>query len=328
MISNIIAHILDIHLDDLAFNHHCTYTRYADDLTFSTNEKLFPRAIARRQLGDIHKWLPGSGFRKALKSNGFKLNPEKTRMQYSDSRQEVTGLVINEKVNVRQEYYKDARAMTRQLVTGNKPFVTVSGKKNEISRNQLGGMLNFVYFIKSTENKRIGVTFDKEKSKLPNFHTLYMQFLDYLWFYGIDDPTIICEGITDNIYLRAAIKDRASHFLDLVEIKGTITRIRLRFFKYSETSAVLQGLSGGTGELNNLLSNYRNRTKTFRGGVNQPVIIVIDNDSGAKSIFSHIHNWTPPKTYLLRARCDSLIPIESGGMGCVARAGSSTLTIG
>jgi hypothetical protein len=126
-----------------------------DDLTFSTNEKRFPRAIAKRQDGNIHEWLPGPDFRKALKSSGFRLNPQKTRMQYCDSRQEVTGLVVNEKINVRQHYYKDVRAMTRQLVTGNKPFVTFAGKKIEVSRDQLRGMLNFVYFIKSSENERI-----------------------------------------------------------------------------------------------------------------------------------------------------------------------------
>jgi RNA-directed DNA polymerase len=290
VISNIIAHILDIHLNDLASKHNCTYTRYADDLTFSTNEKRFPPAIARQQEGDIHEWLPGSGFRKALKSNGFRLNPNKTRMQYCDSRQEVTGLVTNEKVNVRQQYYKETRAMTRHLVTGNKPFVTVAGKKIEVSRDQLRGMLNFVYFIKSSENKRIGLAFDKEKDKISNFQVVYKQFLDYLWFYGIDEPTIICEGKTDNIYLKAAIKTRAPHFPDLAETKGAVTRIRPRFFKYSDTAAAIQDLSGGTGELNNLLSHYRNRIKTFKGGVSQPVIIVVDNDSGAKPIFSHIYN--------------------------------------
>ena len=290
VISNIIAHILDIHLNDLASKHNCTYTRYADDLTFSTNEKRFPRAIAKRQDGNIHEWLPGSDFRKALKSSGFKLNPQKTRMQYCDSRQEVTGLVVNKKINVRQHYYKDVRAMTRQLVTGNKPFVTFAGKKIEVSPDQLRGMLNFVYFIKSTENERIGVTFNKVKDKLPNFHTLYRQFLDYIWFYGIDEPTIICEGKTDNIYLKAAIRARAPHFPDLAETKGGVTRIRPRFFKYSDTAAALQDLSGGTGELNNLLSHYRNRRKTFKGGASQPVIIVVDNDSGAKPLFGHMYN--------------------------------------
>lgn len=290
VISNIIAHILDVHLNDLASRHNCTYTRYADDLTFSTNEKYFPRAIAKRQDNNFHEWLPGSGFSKVLKSSGFKLNPQKTRMQYCDSRQEVTGLVVNRKINVRQHYYKYVRAMTRQLVTGNKPFVTLAGKKVEVSLDQLRGMLNFVYFIKFSENERIGSTFDKAKDKPPSYHTLYRQFLDYILFYGIDEPTIICEGKTDNIYLKAAIRSRASHFPDLIETKGGVARIRPRFFKYNDTTAALQDLSGGAGELNNLLSHYRNRTKAFKSGAAQPVIIVVDNDSGAKPLFAHIHN--------------------------------------
>ncbi len=46
VISNLIAHILDIHLVRLASTVGCTYSRYADDLTFSTNKKLFPMEIA------------------------------------------------------------------------------------------------------------------------------------------------------------------------------------------------------------------------------------------------------------------------------------------
>jgi RNA-directed DNA polymerase len=213
-------------------------------------------------------------------------------MQYCDSRQEVTGLVVNKKVNVKERYYKDARAMTRHLVTGKKPFLMVKGERIEVSRDQLRGMLNFIYFIKSSENKRLGITLDKTKDRSPTFRTLYTHFLDYVWFYGIDEPTIICEGKTDIVYLKAAIQARAAYFPDLVEGKGTAKRIRLRFFKYSATAATLQGLSGGTGEFNNLLTDYRNRTKTFKGDATQPVIIIVDNDSGATKLFSHIHNLT------------------------------------
>jgi RNA-directed DNA polymerase len=49
IISNLIAGILDFHLSRLAKNHGCLYTRYADDITFSTNEKNFPKAIAFRR---------------------------------------------------------------------------------------------------------------------------------------------------------------------------------------------------------------------------------------------------------------------------------------
>lgn len=290
VLSNIICHILDIHLNDLAWRHNCTYTRYADDLTFSTNEKAFPVAIAKRNSGSLNDWAPGKGLLNALKSSGFTLNPKKTRMQYLQSRQEVTGLVVNEKVNVRQQYYKDARAMTRQLVTGKIPFITIDKKKVEVSREELRGKLNFIYHIKSNEVVRAGEIEASGYEDRPNYQSLYGQFLDYTWFFGDEEPTIICEGKTDNIYLKAAIKARSKIFPDLAETKAGKVGIRPRFFKYNATSAKLQGLSGGTGELNNLLSSYRARTKNFTGAAKQPVLIVVDNDSGAKSIFSHIYN--------------------------------------
>jgi RNA-directed DNA polymerase len=46
VISNLIGHVLDIHLCKLAANKGCTYSRYADDITFSTNKPDFPASIA------------------------------------------------------------------------------------------------------------------------------------------------------------------------------------------------------------------------------------------------------------------------------------------
>ena len=57
IISDLIAHTLDVYLAQLARRYTCTYTRYADDLTFSTNRKnAFPRALAD---------LPPNGFHPA-----------------------------------------------------------------------------------------------------------------------------------------------------------------------------------------------------------------------------------------------------------------------
>ena len=42
VISNLVAHLLDMRLVRLASSVGCTYSRYADDLTFSTNKKIFP----------------------------------------------------------------------------------------------------------------------------------------------------------------------------------------------------------------------------------------------------------------------------------------------
>jgi RNA-directed DNA polymerase len=56
VISNLIGHVLDIHLVRLASKAGCTYTRYADDLTFSTSKQSFPAAIALQVDGSNTKW--------------------------------------------------------------------------------------------------------------------------------------------------------------------------------------------------------------------------------------------------------------------------------
>ncbi|HEX4411224.1 MAG TPA: reverse transcriptase domain-containing protein [Xanthobacteraceae bacterium] len=110
VISNIIAHVLDIRLNELATSKGCTYTRYADDLTFSTDEKVFPSSIAKCDPADPNRWLYGAGLNKRVTKAGFTINSQKSRMQYCNSRQEATGLVVNKKVNVKREYYKLARS--------------------------------------------------------------------------------------------------------------------------------------------------------------------------------------------------------------------------
>lgn len=64
------------------------YSRYADDLTFSTNDRLFL----------ISESLFYDELTKEIESAGFKLNEQKSRLQFKDSRQTVTGLVVNEKL--------------------------------------------------------------------------------------------------------------------------------------------------------------------------------------------------------------------------------------
>ena len=53
-------------LVSLASSVGCTYSRYADDLTFSTNKKEFPTEIAKAAGADgaeAHSWLPVTHFR-------------------------------------------------------------------------------------------------------------------------------------------------------------------------------------------------------------------------------------------------------------------------
>ncbi|RYZ63536.1 MAG: RNA-directed DNA polymerase, partial [Proteobacteria bacterium] len=95
VISNLIAGILDLHLSRLAKNYGCRYTRYADDITFSTNNRVFPSAIAFLDDAASHDWQLGRQILGLIKKSGFAVNEQKTRMQYENSRQQVTGIVVH-----------------------------------------------------------------------------------------------------------------------------------------------------------------------------------------------------------------------------------------
>jgi RNA-directed DNA polymerase len=114
VISNLVGHILDIRLVRLAKIYRARYTRYVDDITFSTNERKFPEALSVR-VGATREWQLGTPLRQAITRAGFTVNDAKTRMQITGSRQVTTGLIVNEKVNVASEYYRDTRAMCSAL---------------------------------------------------------------------------------------------------------------------------------------------------------------------------------------------------------------------
>ena len=70
VISNLIAQVLDMHLVRLASKVGCTYSRYADDLTFSTNKKVFPAEIAGPSETEPHRWMPGKDLQRIITYSG------------------------------------------------------------------------------------------------------------------------------------------------------------------------------------------------------------------------------------------------------------------
>src|SRR5690606_25602532 len=106
VITNLITHSLDIRLAALARKNSCTYSRYADDITFSTREKVFPSNLVR---WDSEGYVYGDDLESEFARAGLKINKKKTRIQYKDSRQDVTGLVVNRKPNVKCEYWRTVK---------------------------------------------------------------------------------------------------------------------------------------------------------------------------------------------------------------------------
>lgn len=100
ILTNIICRQLDRRLTGLAKRFNLKYTRYADDITFSSDYNVFQ---------DDSEFM--NEFKRIIADQHFIFNDKKTRLQRSNERQEVTGLVVNEKVNVVREYVRDIRNM-------------------------------------------------------------------------------------------------------------------------------------------------------------------------------------------------------------------------
>ncbi len=286
VISNLVAHILDMRLVKLATEAGCTYSRYADDLTFSANKRGFPPEIAVPGAAEgvgSHVWLPGEAVQAVIESAGFKINPRKTHLMYRVSRQNVTGLVVNQKINVRWEYRHNVRAMVDRLVkTGQFELLGATEKdgnavleKRPGTLNELHGMLGFIdiieYYNQTTQAS--DSTSDAKSSR----EKVYRKFLIYTTFFATDRPVIICEGETDN--------------------DGKI-RLKVRLYTYpgSSTARLLDLRDGGSSVLANFIAAYKKETKPFTGpGLTEPVLILYDNDDGAKRIRSAIYSASKTK---------------------------------
>ena len=101
VLSNFICHGLDHELINFCESNNLNYSRYADDLTFSSNDPINP------SITDELKTL--------VERHGFEVNQKKTRLTTSYRKQTVTGITVNEKVNVDRKLLKKTRSMLYDL---------------------------------------------------------------------------------------------------------------------------------------------------------------------------------------------------------------------
>jgi retron-type reverse transcriptase len=302
VISNLIGHVVDIHLGKLAFDSGCTYSRYADDITFSTNKRTFPPEIAVQIKGEKHEWEVGHKLQSIVTRAGFAINPTKTRMQYRTSRQDVTGLVVNSKANIPADYRRRVRAMAHRLfMTGrfelvqtipdpNNNGVLVPTKKNG-SLDQLHGMLghidavdrhNALLAANGRDIDEVGVVLGINSKE-----NLYRRFLMFKCFYAAPTPVIVCEGKTDNVYIKHAIRGLATAFPNLAtSTAGKPTTLLVRILKYPETSTGrILGLNGGIGDFIKFIPKYVKEINRFKAlGMQNPVILLVDNDDAGRKV--------------------------------------------
>ena len=112
ILANMVCDRLDGELVRFCKKHRCEYTRYADDITISTNKTRFPKDIVRHELiSRANEIILGIELEKIFKNNDFEINLNKVRLQGRGVRQEVTGHVVNKKRNVPRKFVRQVRAM-------------------------------------------------------------------------------------------------------------------------------------------------------------------------------------------------------------------------
>lgn len=153
LLTNAICDKLDRRMRGVAKRFGLHYSRYADDMTFSSMHNVYQE---------------GSEFRieiqRIIAEQGFRMNDAKTRLQKTGGRQEVTGLTVNAIANVSRQYISDLRwvlhkwekegyakayALFYPKYKHEKGYI----KKGEpVMENVIGGKLNYLKMVRGANN--------------------------------------------------------------------------------------------------------------------------------------------------------------------------------
>lgn len=154
ILTNVVCQRLDFILTGVAKRFGLIYSRYADDITFSSMHNVYQSES--EFLVELQR---------VIAEQGFHIKESKTRLQKDGHRKEVTGLLVNEKANVQKRYIKQLRMwlyywenygyeraygfFVKQYLS-DKGHV-VKGKPDMV--NVIGGKLDYLKMVKGAENE-------------------------------------------------------------------------------------------------------------------------------------------------------------------------------
>ena len=149
-LSNIAVKKMDRRLAGLARKYNAVYSRYADDMCFSSDNP------------HLNNILPAVEY--AVRNSGYKLNSRKTKILRQCRRQIVTGVVVNEKANIPRELQRNTRARLHNFkmrILNNQVF-------DEAEYESIKGLLS--YFLSLRPDK--GTLFRKDIKEIERLITL------------------------------------------------------------------------------------------------------------------------------------------------------------
>lgn len=266
-VSNMICARMDAQLQQLAKRHKCTYTRYADDITFSTTRRLLPSAIATisNETGRVEV---GDELASIIRSNGFEINERKVRLLGRGRRQEVTGLVTNLFPNVQRRYVRQIRAILHALKTYGLD-ATEDTYRKKFAPQHFGPRRQPPSFAKVIEGKIEFLGMVRGRS-----NPMYLRYREQLWglipelarerpvepvAFDLPVPLIITEGKTDWKHLKTA--------LARLKEEGLFQDLELDFLEFGDDSPM-----GDAG----LLKTCESYSKLAQS---KPIICVFDRDN-------------------------------------------------
>lgn len=192
IITNMICDKLDHRLGGLARRFGLNYTRYADDITFSSMHNVF------QENSDFRKELV-----RIISDQRFVINDKKTRLQKRGSRQEITGIIISDRLNVSQKYVRDIRNILYMWekygysVAYAKFFPKYKEEKGHVKKgnpdlvNVIDGKLMYLKMVKGEEDsvyKRLYAKFQnlvaqmRNPKKTNDKHITYIETMPLLDF--------------------------------------------------------------------------------------------------------------------------------------------------
>jgi RNA-directed DNA polymerase len=147
-LANLVAYRLDSRLHGLARSFGAVYTRYADDLAFSGDHR-FKRSLQRFRVNVLA----------IILDEGFSIRRRKSSVMTGSRRQQVAGVVVNEKPNVPREQYKTLKAILHNCIV----FGAESQNRDHHTdfRAHLLGRIEFVRSFHPERGRKLRDLFDQ-----------------------------------------------------------------------------------------------------------------------------------------------------------------------
>ncbi|MCY9845981.1 reverse transcriptase domain-containing protein [Vibrio caribbeanicus] len=213
VISNLISRRMDAKLNSLSREYKCYYTRYADDIFFSTNRKVFPRELIYHNEDGVS--MVGFELEKVFDEEGFTLNSDKVSLKDKSQRQIVTGIVVNERVNIPREYMRELRAMLYAWEKHGLESAEAHWLKKYVNNNRFGenapytpryrrvvrGKLNHIAAIRGT-NDEVYLKYAKRLAQVDDTFRIDPKAIAAS---VASEIKVYVEGKTDAVHLRAAM---------------------------------------------------------------------------------------------------------------------------